>query len=394
MSPASFKVTLDDPPPPPAAPKPANPAALTREERSNAGWHLRFIGLVIGLPSVLSVAFVGAVGLWYAWATAADTTTWVALSAGIVIVTLFTAGLPIGAALNRGSEPGVAKAAFGFWIACIAVNLAVMANFAWHRPEAPAPIAQAPARVTAPHLSAADAGRLDWEISTLWYRLADFDAEMNGRQRARFDTPENWRRYAALQAELRRLETKRYGAPVVLKEVRGRLQVQGYATASVPAAIPVPGLDMAAVALLMLIGAALGLLISASSLAAILTEKAATVRAEAPPAPEPRKDPASAAIYHPAESADGFEAWALACVSKLDGKSTRSAEAHASYLAFCARNDYTAPLAIQEFGRRLRSWLADTYGLNGHHSNGTVYEGVTLAPLGPSITAPAMNGAA
>ena len=57
-----------------------------------------------------------------------------------MIVTLFTAGLPIGAALNRGSEPGVAKAAFGFWIACIAVNLAVMANFAWHRPEAPAPL--------------------------------------------------------------------------------------------------------------------------------------------------------------------------------------------------------------------------------------------------------------
>ena len=63
MSPSSFKITLDDPPPPPPAPpKPANPAALTREERSNAGWHLRFIGLVIGLPSVLSVAFVGGVG--------------------------------------------------------------------------------------------------------------------------------------------------------------------------------------------------------------------------------------------------------------------------------------------------------------------------------------------
>ena len=175
MSPASFRISLDDPPPPPAPPKPLNPAALTREERSNAGWHLRFIGLVIGLPSVLSVAFVGAVGLWYAWASAADTTTWAALSAGIVIVTLFTAGLPIGAALNRDSEPGVAKAAFGFWIACIAVNLAVMAHFAWHRPEAPALIAQAPARVTAPQLSAADAGRLDWEIAKAVVWLADFE---------------------------------------------------------------------------------------------------------------------------------------------------------------------------------------------------------------------------
>ncbi len=394
MSPSSFKITLDDPPPPPLAPaKPANPAALTREERSNAGWHLRFIGWIIGLPSILSIAFVGSVGLWYAYVTTADVKTWLALSAGILIVTLFTAGLPIGAALNRENAPGVARAAFGFWIACILLNLAVMAHFAWARPEAAAPVS---ASVTAPHLSAADAGRLDGEIARFWFLVADLDAAMASPQRARFDTAENRRRYAALQAELRRLETRRSGAPVILKEVRGRLEFKDYAVTETPAAISAsaPGLDLAAVALLMLIGAALGLLISASSLAAILTEKAATVRVEADAAPAPRKEPAPAAIYHPAESADGFEAWALACVSKLDGKSTRSAEAHASYLAFCARNDYTAPLAIQEFGRRLRSWLADTYGLNGHHSNGTVYEGVTLAPLGPSITAPAMNGAA
>ena len=293
MSPASFRISLDDPPPlPPAPPKPLNPAALTREERSNAGWHLRFIGLVIGLPSVLSVAFVGAVGLWYAWATAADTTTWVALSAGIVIVTLFTAGLPIGAALNRENAPEVAKAAFGFWIACIIVNLAVMGYFTWHRPEAPAAVAQASTRVTAPQASAADAGRLDKKIAELWFLVADFDAAMASPQRARFDTAENWHRYAGLQAELRRLETKRYGAPVVLQEVRGRLEVQGYAATEAPAArsasapAQAPGLDLAAVALLMLIGAALGLLISASSLAAILTEKAATVRVEAPPAPQ------------------------------------------------------------------------------------------------------------
>ena len=399
MSPASFKVTLDDPPPLPAPPKPLNPAALTREERSNAGWHLRFIGLVIGLPSVLSVAFVGAVGLWYAWATAADTATWVALSAGIVIVTLFTAGLPIGAALTRGSEPGVAKAAFGFWVACIAVNLAVMANFAWHRPEAPAAVAQAPARVVAPQLSAADAGRLDWEISKLWFLVADLDAAMASPQRARFDTAENWHRYAGLQSELRRLETKRYGAPVILKEFRGRLEFQRYAVTETPARsasapAQAPSLDLAAVALLMLIGAALGLLISASSLAAILTEKAAAVRVEADAAPAPRKELAPIAAYHPGESADGFEHWATACVSKFAGKSIRPAEAHSSYLAFCARNDYAAPLAIQEFGRRFRGWLMDTYDIDGRHSNGTVFDGVTLAPLAASITFPAMNGAA
>ena len=233
MSPASFKVTLDDPPPPfPPLPKPANPAALTREERSNAGWHLRFIGWIIGLPSILSIAFVGSVGLWYAYVTTADVKTWLALSAGILIVTLFTAGLPIGAALNRENAPGVARAAFGFWIACILLNLAVMAHFAWARPEAAAP---ASVSVTAPHLSAADAGRLDREIERLWFKLADFSEVLQGPDHARFHTAENRKRYAATQAELRQLETKRYGAPVILKEVRGQLEFQGYAAADVAA---------------------------------------------------------------------------------------------------------------------------------------------------------------
>jgi hypothetical protein len=48
------------------------------------------------------------------------------------------------------------------------------------------------------------------------------------------------------------------------------------------------GLDMAGVALLMIVGSAIGLAISTSSLAAILTEKAATVRLEAPAMPAPR----------------------------------------------------------------------------------------------------------
>ncbi len=369
MSPASFRISLDDPPPPPAPVKAANPAALTREERSNAGWHLRFIGWIIGLPSILSIAFVGSVGLWYAYVTTADVKTWLALSAGILIVTLFTAGLPIGAALNRENAPGVAKAAFGFWIACILLNLAVMGSFAWHRQEGPAPVN---ASASAPHLSAADAGRLNLAISKLRYRIADY-AELASQRSARFDTAENRQAYAAAQAELRKLETARYGSP---------------ASSSAPA----PGLDLAAVALLMLIGAALGLLISASSLAAILTEKAATVRVEA--APEPQPAPSPIVAYHPGETADGFEMWARSCVSKLDGGKVRPAEAHANYLQFAARNDFARPLALQEFGRRFNGYLAAAYGIDGRHSNGTVFDGVSLAPLSPLINTPLMNGAA
>jgi len=128
-----------------------------------------------------------------------------------------------------------------------------------------------------------------------------------------------------------------------------------------------------------------------------LTEKAATVRLEAETAPAAQNAPAALTAYHPGESADGFDHWALACVSKLQGERLKPVEAHASYLQFCARNDYQRPLAIQEFGRRLRPWIASTFGIDGRHSGtqgGTVYDNVVLTPLGPSITAPAMNGAA
>ena len=122
MSPASFKIMLDEPEAPPPPSKPVNPAALTREERSNKGWHVRFIAWVLGLPSILSIGFVCCVGLYYANVTTGDARTRLALSVGIIVITLFTAGLPIGAALNRETEPAVAKAAFGFWIACFVLE--------------------------------------------------------------------------------------------------------------------------------------------------------------------------------------------------------------------------------------------------------------------------------
>ena len=390
--------------------RPASPSTrrVTREERHNNSWHVRFIAWVLGLPSILSIGFVCCVGLYYANVTTSDTLTRLALSVGILVITLFTAGLPIGAALNRDSEPAVAKAAFGFWIACFVLDLAVMGNFAWHRPEAASPVAQAPVRasVSVPHLSAAEAERLDWDIAGLWYNLADFDELVHGPRRERFGTPQNRQLYAAKYAQLQQLETKRYGAPVILKEIGGQLEFQGYAAADEPAAkaaptpvlasAPAPGLDLAAVAMLMLIGAALGLLISASSLAAILTEKAATVRVEAEAAPQ--SAPLPLAVYHPGESADGFEHWALSCVSKLNGAPPlQTGDAHAHYLNFCARNDFQATLPNQEFGRRLRAWMMNTFGIDGRHSGsagGTVYDGVTLAPLSPSIAAPAMNGGA
>jgi hypothetical protein len=363
------------PPPMPEKPvKPAGPAAFTREERRNNFWHVRLLAWVLGLPSVLSVGFVGLVGLFYAYVATGDAKTWLALSAGIIIVTLFVAGLPIGAALNRG-EPVIARAALGFWGACFLLLFGIMTHFAMYRPE-PAPVAPATIADAPEALPVDDPDETDNRIADLRETIGE----------AVIRTPEDARRLDGIKAQLRTLERQRYGRPVFQGTPPKTAE-----PAPAAAAPHGPGLDLAAVALLVLIGAALGLLISASSLAAVLTEKAATARAEADNAPAPLPAAHSPA-YHPGESADGFDAWAIACVSRLQGGRVRPGEAHTSYLAFCARNDYAAPLPLPEFGRRLRSWLTDTYGLSGHHSNGTVYEGIALAPLLPSITAPAVNG--
>ena len=359
----SKSVTLSFGEPEPAAPpaRPFNPGAMTGDERASARWQVRFVAWVVGLPSLLSIGFVGAVGLWYAWRFTGDAQTWLALSAGLVAVTLFSAGLPIAWGLTRDLNPFAAKAALVFWLACIAMNGAIMTNFARHVP-APGPAVTTVAR----DVPGEEGAEIDNRIEGLR------DAVEEGTRRVR--TPADARRLASLQAELRSLETRRYGGPMTAAAPAGTVQV--------PA-----GLDMAALALLMIAGSAVGLLISAGSLAAILTEKAATVRLEAAPGAGPGAviDVPSG---HAGENADGFERWARQCVSKLDGGKVRPAEAHASYLQFAARNDFARPLGLQEFGRRFGGYLAAAYGIDGRHSNGTVFDGVTLAPLGHALAAP------
>ena len=160
-----------------------------------------------------------------------------------------------------------------------------------------------------------------WKSAGAAKRSPSFDEDLAPgapkRRRDEASTPEAQGRRAKLQGELRKLEIKRYGAAVTeAAPLRSGSK---------------PGLDLAGVALLMIAGSAVGLAISASSLAAILTEKAATVRLEAEAAPQPA--PLPLAVYHPGESADGFEHWALSCVSKLNGAPPlQSGDAHAHYL--------------------------------------------------------------
>ena len=109
-----------------------------------------------------------------------------------------------------------------------------------------------------------------------------------------------------------------------------------------------------------------------------------------------RSEPQAIAAYHPGESADGFDRWAVDCISKLDGASAvRAAEVYENYLQFCDLNDYQQRMTSQAFGGRLAYWLLETYGIKGRHSGtqgGTVYDDVVLTEFGPTIAAPAMNG--
>jgi hypothetical protein len=358
--------------------------AMTYEERWNAGLQTRFIAYAVGMPSIVSTAFVGAVSLWYAWISTSNIQTWLAFSAGLLVITLFSAGLPIAWASTRDNNKLVARAALGLWLACVAMNFVTMSHFARHVP-ALAP-ARAPTFVKALGLSAAEVEKLDWDIAGVWYKLADFDEEMSGPRRRRFDTAENRRQYAAWQEQLQRLEIKRYGAPVILKDVDpagpGRLEFKGYAAAAVMAepthAGSAPGLGLAAVALIMIAGSAVGFLISAGSLAAIMTSKVREQRAQAVEELMPEMMPASSPRIHAGESLDGFTLWTGKCLSPVPNGSIRPAAALAHYEAFCAANNVRARLDPSNFYTRFSQYLGAVYGIVSDHSNGPIYRGAAL----------------
>ncbi len=371
----SFTVEFNKPEPEAPAPRPVNPAAMTGDERASARWQVRFVAWVVGLPSLLSIAFVAAIEQRHAWLFADNLQTWAAESAGLLAIALFGAGLPIAASLTRDTYPTAAKAAFWFWLLCVIANFTFLAGFAWRAPEIPA----ASQGIDMPGEEARELDlEIEWRRSALVEVGEDLAPDAPERKRIRASAPEAQARHAKLQNELQRLEISRYGKAVTGIAPSG----PGHR----------PGLDLATVGFLMLAGSSLGLLISASSIASVLTEKAASVRLEAPE-PEPAPAPAIAA-YHPAESADGFDHWAISSVSRLSGERMRTTDAYENYTTFCARNDYARPLPVGEFGRRLRGWLAATYQIDGRHSNGTTYDNCTLKPAGHTLVAPAMNGGA
>ena len=173
----SFTVNFQKPelPAPPA--RPVDPARMTRDERTSAGWQTLFVGWVVGLPSILSVAFVGIVGLWYAWQFTADVQTWLALSAGLIAITLFSAGMPIAAGLTWETQPVAAKAAAAFGVACVVMNFGVTLHFAQHKPDLPE-ASQAIAR----DMPGDEARELDLEIEWRREALADFDEGLSAQR--------------------------------------------------------------------------------------------------------------------------------------------------------------------------------------------------------------------
>ena len=88
-------------------------------------------------------------------------------------MTLFGAGMPIAWGLTRDIQPVAAKAAFVFWLACVAMNFAIMTHFARHEPEALAPSA-----AIARDMPGDEARELDMEIGWRREALADFDEDL------------------------------------------------------------------------------------------------------------------------------------------------------------------------------------------------------------------------
>ena len=256
--------------------------AMTYEERWNASLQVKFIAYAAGAPSLLSTAFVGIVGLWYAWIFTSDIQTWLAVSAGLLAITFFSAGLPIAWASTRGHNNVVARASFALWLACVAMNFVTMSQFARHVPEAAAPgFYEGPRSLR----------RRDRKTRRRHRGHTGHPGRFRRRgggwrtQTQQALTTENGRRHADLQAKLRNLETKRYGAPV---------------TKGAPArAGSAPGLDLAAIALIMIAASAVGLLISAESLAAVMLAKVREGQGAAGRGPGAGSRPLATGAAHP-----------------------------------------------------------------------------------------------
>ncbi len=331
--------------------------AMTYEERWNASLQVKFIAYAVGAPSLLSTAFCGIVGLWYAWIFTSDIQTWLAVSAGLLAITFFSAGLPIAWASTRGHNNVVARASFALWLACVAMNFVTMSHFARHVP-APA----GPGYAVARDMAEDEAYDLDIDIESVRNAIAE-GVELT---KTRGGSPYYQRRRQELQAELLRLETKRYGAPVTM------------AAPARPGSAP--GLDLAAIALIMIAGSAVGLLISAGSLAAIMTSRVREMQGQAANAePVAEAVPAGQAPrFHSSESFDGFNLWIGKCLSRVRNGSVRPAAALAHYVAFCAANNVRARLDPANFYTRFSQYLGAVHGIASAHSNGPVYRGVAL----------------
>ncbi len=377
------------------------PDAMNPEERWVANMQVKPLTL-IGGASLAATAVIVAVNLWYAWIYWTDPKIFLAGAAGLTILDLLAVGLPIAWVRTRDNNAIVAWAALGVWGACVFVNVYVILSVALYVPPPLAVQAATPHRaqpaVRAPNLSENEIERLDDKISELWYLANDYEQELaraTGAKRERLLSVEDQRRYALAKTELQRLEIRRYGAPVVLRDTDpspngpGQLEFQGYAAseparAQIPAAIPAsapqgPGLFWVVILLVLIAAWAGGLLIAAESLAAVMLAKVREGQGRPVEDLVPEAAPlATGPRIHGGESLDGFALWIGKCLSPSRNGEVRPAQAFAHYETFCAANNVRAHLSQSNFYTRFSQHLGAVYGIASAHSNGPVYRGVAL----------------
>ena len=131
--------------------------------------------------------------------------------------------------------------------------------------------------------------------------------------------------------------------------------------------------------LIMIAASAIGLLISAESLAAVMLAKVREGQARPVEDLVPEAAPlATGPRIHAGESLDGFALWIGKCLSPAKNGEVRPAQAFAHYETFCAANNVRARLNQSNFYTRFSQHLGAVYGIASAHSNGPVYRGVAL----------------
>lgn len=376
-------------------------ASWTPQEKKASIWLCGTILVLVGLPS-LAVAVVSttfnAMFAYSLGSSSQEQGAWLLASLGF---SLFVIGIPIARPLIREQRPDLDRKALYLWLACLLFSITSALGFSASTRDHSAASATVAIKNHTAHESeiARVEARLDKLPPQRPYGAveAELDAAIKENATTQFKTQgcmvietrsaqKACARVLSLQTELAtikdaaKLEEK-------LSELRSQLDTGAMSTSADPQAETLSWLTGGSidqnivrrllsvfVALLVEAGSAIGLSVAAEAFVSILKDRLPQEQDE-----QPHLRVFDGGQLIPFDDRDGFDEWTSRCVSFQHDSSVKSQDAYKHYEHWCHRNDFD-PLPAKTFGQRLSKFVSDKGG-STRHSNGTVYDGISLTMM-------------